>query len=78
MNFPFLQSLCFYNFFFLLTILKGLKPFKYKGKHETESKNFFFFWFFNGYCVICDNFGDIRDAFKQDLALEFRNNKKKL
>ena len=57
---------------FLLTILKGLKPF-YKGKRETEIRNFFF----NGYIVIYGNIDGIRNLLKQDLALAFCRRKNK-
>ena len=39
--------------------------------------NFFFHWFFNGYRMIYDHNGGIRDPLKQDLALEFWRNQKK-
>ena len=36
----------------------------------------FLLWFFNCYCIICDNVGGIRDTFKQDLALEVSRKEK--
>ena len=49
MDFAFVQSSCscnnissFHRNLFLLTILKGLKPFNYKVKHDIELGNFLF------------------------------------
>ena len=38
----------------------------------------FFIGFFNGYSIIYDNFGGIRDPLKQDMAHEFCKNEKKV
>ena len=37
-------------------------------------KDLFFLWFFNGYSMIYDHIGGIRDTLKQDMELEFCGN----
>ena len=85
MNFSFVQVHCFviifipfieahasfkHSFKHFLDILKYLLNLHYKGKCETELRNFFL-WFVDGYNVIYGNDGGIRDLMKKNVALEF-------
>ena len=75
-KFMFKISFFFYRNLFILTILKGLKPFYLQGKTWNWIKKLFSLWFFNGYCMIHDNVGGIRDPLKQDIVLEICREKK--
>ena len=75
-KFMFKISFFFYRNLFILTILKGLKPFYLQGKTWNWIKKLFSLWFFSGYCMIHDNVGGIRDPLKQDIVLEICREKK--
>ena len=84
MNFPFVQSSCFYNNSFLSLMetyfknhFKRPKTILITRQRETELNNFFL-WFLNSCNMIYDHVGAVRDPLKQDLALEFCWNQNKI
>ena len=62
----------------LLTTLKRSKTNLITRENvKLNQGTFFFLPFFNGYCMIRENVGGIKDPLKQDMALEFGRKKNK-
>ena len=81
MNFPFMQSSCFYNNSFLLQKFVSYNHSKRAKAISITRQNVklrtIFLWFFKVRNMIYDCVGAIRDPLKQDLASKLCRNQKK-